>query len=271
VSALPGIEINGQPVEADWTLDRGLHYGDGLFETMLVSGGRIRFEALHRSRFTDGCHRMGLDVDQDPLWSYLQGRAQATPEALFKLLVTRGPARRRGYAPAGDEVPRRVLFRYPAPTMFSESLDVVRLATRLGDNPLLAGFKHCNRLEFVLAARELAGRQAGEGLLASVSGRLISGTMSNVYVLRRGRWMTPRVDRCGIAGVTRAVVMREAALAGEPVIETDLPYEVLEDCEALCVSNVRLGLCPVDSLDGRPLATPDWALRMRARIGALCE
>lgn len=83
--------------------------------------------------------------------------------------------------------------------------------------------------------------------------------------------MTPELDRCGIAGVMRAVVMREATAAGHSVTTAELPYTVLDQCEALCLTNVRFGLLGVTHIDGRPLVQDDWATRLSSRIGELDE
>ena len=74
-------------------------------------------------------------------------------------------------------------------------------ALRLAENPLLAGLKHCNRLEQVLARREWTDPGIAEALMFSSSGNLISGSMSNVFLVQGGRLRTPAVDRCGVAGV----------------------------------------------------------------------
>ncbi|MGC4027816.1 MAG: aminodeoxychorismate lyase [Steroidobacteraceae bacterium] len=251
-----------------------MQYGDGLFETMMVRGGRIRFLALHQRRLAEGCQRLDIRLDAGRLWRQAVLFAAAGPEAMLKLLVTRGTASARGYRPGGGEPPRCLLYRFaaaPPAEPAAAPASVVRLDLRLGENPALAGIKHCNRLELVLAARQLPEHGAVDGLLASSSGQLVSGTMSNVFVRRGGKWMTPELDRCGIAGVMRAVVMREAAAAGQPVTIAALPFTALEDCEALCLSNVRLGLLPVAQIEGRRLLQDDWALRLRARIGELDE
>lgn len=259
----------GTPDAAQWPLDRGLQYGDGLFETMMVRDGRIRFLDLHQRRLAEGCQRLAIRVDAGRLWQQAVRFATGEPRAMLKLLVTRGAALARGYRPDGHEAPRCILYRFRQPAAAALPARAVRLSLQLGENPALAGMKHCNRLELVLAASELARHQATEGLLASTSGRLVSGTMSNVLVRHGGKWMTPELDRCGVAGVMRAVVMREAAAAGRAVEVAALPFAMLDDCEALCLANVRLGLLPVTELDGRSLASDNWALQLGAHIGTL--
>ncbi len=249
------ILVDGMPATQGWPLDRGLQYGDGLFETMVVRGGRIRFEALHRARLEEGCRRLAIAADQDEIWGESRGLAARQGDALLKLLLTRGDAVARGYTPDGGERPRRILSVFPAP-LDGELPDLVRvqsLSHTLGENPRLAGLKHCNRLEQVLARQALRGTGAFEGLMASSSGLLISGTMSNVFVELDGELVTPALDRCGIAGVMRAVVLREARCAQLPLRAAALPFDALERVTGLALSNARLGLLNVHELDGRKL------------------
>lgn len=269
MKGLAGLQVDGVDCDASWPLDRGLQYGDGLFETMVVRRGEVRFLALHQARLAEGCRRLALTVDAARLWQQACRFAAATDEAMVKLVVTRGSASARGYRAQGDEHPRCILYRFAPGAAPRPPVRVVRLGLRLGENPLLAGIKHCNRLELVLATNQLQGQDAFEGLLAGSSGQLVSGTFSNVFIRRGGQWMTPEVEHCGIAGVMRAVVLREARAAGQPVRVCRLPFTALDDCEALCLSNVRLGLLPVATLEGRALATDEWATAMRARIGGL--
>jgi 4-amino-4-deoxychorismate lyase len=116
MSTLPtDIRVDGQPAGVQgWPLDRGLHYGDGLFETMVVRGGRVRFAALHRARLALGLARLRIGLDEDAAWGEVSAVAAQHAGALLKLLVTRGDAAERGYAPTGTERPRRVLLVYPA-------------------------------------------------------------------------------------------------------------------------------------------------------------
>ena len=106
-----------------------------------------------------------------------------------------------------------MLLRYP-PGRSARRREGVRVRLgelRLGENPALAGLKHLNRLEQVLARLEWSDPGIAEALLFSSSGALVSGSMSNVFLVHGGRLATPRLDRCGVAGV-----MREVVLAGWP-------------------------------------------------------
>lgn len=270
---LLSVRVDGELTQSPWPADRGLQYGDGLFETMTARQGRVRFRALHQRRLAEGCRRLGIAPDADALWEEVDACAAATPDATLKLLVTRGSAISRGYAPDGNEKARRVLYVFDGTTTATPSgqVRVIRLGATLGENALLAGLKHTNRLEQVLARAQLHGSGAFEGLMASSTGLLISGTMTNVFLRIRGEWMTPRVDRSGIAGIARAIVLREALREQFPLREVEVPFAALDECEELFLTNVRLGVQPVTHLEERALQTGKWVQSLRQRIASLDE
>ncbi len=251
------IWINGRAGRELTVLDRGLQYGDGLFETMACQGGRVRFLALHVARLREGCARLGLRTDAGALAREVEAFAAHAPDATLKLMLTRGTARARGYAVSGEEEPTRILLRYaPAVSDRAASEGVrVRLAQlRFGENPALAGIKHLNRLEQVLARREWCEPDIAEALLFSSSGLLISGTMSNVFLVRAGMLVTPRLDRCGVAGVMRAAVAQVAPLAGIRLEERALELADLNAAEEIFLTNALMAIRPVRELAGRPMS-----------------
>ncbi len=204
-------------------LDRGLHFGDGVFETIACLRGRPRFLSLHLERLEQGCRALGFSPPPAQLLRDEIGRLAGTHErSLVKVIVTRGPATVRGYAFSGREQATRVVIRYPWPVedpVLQQRGVTVRLAAmRLGENPALAGLKHCNRLEQILARSEPEAAAVAESLMLSRSGKLVSGTMSNVFLVdgppESPRLRTPAIDSCGVAGVMRRVVLREATRAG---------------------------------------------------------
>jgi 4-amino-4-deoxychorismate lyase len=265
--------VDGRPCTESWTQDRALQYGDGLFETMRVRNGRIRFESLHAERLARGCVRLAIQADHAAIWTQAQHLAQRHAQSLLKLQLTRGDATARGYAPSGAERPRLILGVYPEPLAADLPTEIraVTCVSRLGENPDLAGIKHCNRLEQVLARASLKGTSAFEGLMGSSSGLLISGTMSNVFMELDGELVTPALDRCGIEGVLRAVALREAARTGKPVRVAGFPLSELSRCTGLALSNVRLGFLPVHLLDGRRLQCSARMQELAGRIDTLGE
>ncbi|MGN6451785.1 MAG: aminodeoxychorismate lyase [Steroidobacteraceae bacterium] len=256
---LEAVLIDGQRIDPSSAglpvLERALHYGDALFETMACIEGRPRLLERHLRRLALGCDRLGLEAPAAGLLaSELADLARGTSRAVIKLLLTRGVALARGYALAGGERPSRIALRYawPQEDPAAQVEGVrVRLATlRLGENPALAGIKHCNRLEQVLARREWTDPTIAESLLFSSSGALVSGTMSNVFLVQGSKLLTPLIDRCGVAGVMRGLVLEIASAAGVSAQERRLEAAELETAEELFLTNAVSGIRPVRELAG---------------------
>jgi 4-amino-4-deoxychorismate lyase len=255
--------------------DRGVHFGDGLFETIACRRGKPRFLALHMERLKLGCERLGIDAGPDDIAAEIRALASEGDSAIVKLMLTRGTAVARGYGVTGREKATRITFRYPwPPETGTESQDGVRIRTaklRLGENPQLAGLKHCNRLEQVLARREWTDPGIAEALLFSSSGKLVSGTMSNVFIVDGSGLRTPRVDLCGVAGVMRRVVLREAVSVGIPVTEDVLDAGDLQKAGEVFLTNARMGIWPVRALDDRALQPGPITRRLQKALEPLLE
>ena len=274
MSGPDGCWVNGEASATVPASERGLHYGDGLFETIACVDGRPRLLELHLERLATGCRRLGLAPPDVPaLRAELATRCAGLPRAVLKLLVTRGPAGARGYNPAGCLEPTRLLLRYPwpaaDPALASEGVRVRTAALRLGENPALAGITHCTRLEQVLARAEWTDPDIFDALLYSRTGPLISGTMTNVFIVHEGRLITPRVDRCGVAGVMRAAVLGAARAAGTATAERTVDEEQLRAADEIFLTNALIGIFPVREIDGRPLARGPLTGALQARLADL--
>jgi 4-amino-4-deoxychorismate lyase len=247
--------VDGHPARELPVLDRGLHYGDGLFETIAARAGKPRFLDLHLQRLEQGCVRLGIAcTDPGVLAGQIRTLAATQPASIIKLILTRGSATARGYGARGDERARTLLLQYSWPSGDAKSWErgvAVRTAQgRVGENPSLAGIKHLNRLEQVLIRGEWSDPSIREALVYSSSGWLVSGTMSNVFLVRKGRLMTPAIAGAGILGVMRRVVLREAQRHGLPVEESALDAAAVAASEEMFLTNARIGIWPVCALDG---------------------
>ena len=175
----------------------------------------------------------------------------------------------------GREKATRITFRYAwpqeTPTLARDGIRARTASLRLGENPALAGLKHCNRLEQVLARREWTDPAIVEALLFSSSGKLVSGTMSNVFIVDGSGLRTPRVDLCGVAGVMRRVVLGEALRANIPASESVLDMNDLAKAEEVFLTNARIGIWPVRSLDGRALRPGPITRRLQEVLRPLLE
>jgi 4-amino-4-deoxychorismate lyase len=259
ITDLELVRIDGQPAAvADAgvpVLERGLHYGDGVFETIACIGGEPRLLERHLRRLRIGCERLGLDpIDAATLAREVRELAFGTSQAVIKLLLTRGTAAARGYAITGRERTRRIGLRYAwkpeDPARVEEGVRVRFATLRLGENPALAGIKHCNRLEQVLARREWSDPAIAEALMFSHSGALVSGTMSNVFLVRESKLLTPLIDQCGVAGIMRGLVLEIAAANGIGAEERRLEGADVAAAEELFLTNALTGIRPVGELEG---------------------
>jgi len=267
--------VNGVESSAISVDDRGLQYGDGLFETMSAQDGRVRHFERHMERLAEGGRRLGLPVPDPNLVAAECERALAGLGAgSVKLMVTRGPGPRSYRPPADPAVTRIVVSSAPKPRNDPEEGIVVRLCdTPLGLNPRLAGVKHLNRLEQVLACAEWDDPAIAEGLMSSVDGRIVCATAANVFLVREGRLLTPAIRDCGVAGVMRGVVLAAAREAGIDTEILDVRLVDFSAADEVFLTNAITGVRPVGEILGlRRYAAPGDVTRIllerTARAGA---
>ena len=267
--------VNGRRSNRVDPRDRGLQYGDGLFETMRVSGREVRLLAYHLERLLDGCRRLRI-VPPDPelLRREILRVASRRPGAVLKLIVSRGVGQ-RGYRPSGEERSTRILSLSPLPRRGPAAAPILLRVClmRLGHNERLAGLKTLNRLESVLARAEWRDPRIHEGLLCDTDGHPVCGTMSNLF-LRRGKVLvTPLLDRCGVAGVMRRWVLGQAAGHGFEVAVRRVHVAELADADEIFMTNAIAGLMSVAELRiGRRRVRPastEAANRLRTVLDAL--
>jgi 4-amino-4-deoxychorismate lyase len=259
--------VNGVEASAISVDDRGLQYGDGLFETMAAVDGRVRRFDRHLERLAEGCRRLALPM---PDFNVIADECARALEGLgagsVKLMLTRGPGPRSYRPPTEPAVTRIVVSSAPRPRNDPRAGIVVRLCdTPLGLNPLLAGIKHLNRLEQVMACAEWDDPAIAEGLMSSVDGRIVSATAANVFLVIGGRLVTPDIRDCGVAGVMRGLVLVAARDVSIPVEVRDMDVADLEDAEEIFLTNAITGVRPVGEVRSvRRYAAPGEVTRLLA-------
>jgi 4-amino-4-deoxychorismate lyase len=228
--------------------NRGLAYGDGLFETIAVRARQPQLLARHLERLQLGCKRLALVADMLLVKDEIQRYAAQMGEGVLKLILTRGDSP-RGYAAAPLASPYRILQAGPLPTYpLSHGAQGVQLfpcRTRLAEQPLLAGLKHLNRLEQVLARNEWSGGEFAEGLMCDSAGRVIEGVYSNLFLVRDGRLRTAGLQRCGVAGTLRAELLAQAPALSIASEVCDLSLADLAAADEVFVCNSVYGIWPV--------------------------
>ncbi|WP_137817843.1 aminodeoxychorismate lyase [Pseudomonas sp. 2FG] len=248
--------IDGRPAETLPVKDRGLAYGDGLFETIAVKHGRPQLLERHLARLSEGCARLAIPCDEGLIRTELLAFSAVLGEGVAKLILTRGDGV-RGYAPPQAAHSRRILQGSSAPAYPTVNAEQgVRLfpcATRLAEQPLLAGLKHLNRLEQVLARAEWQDLEHAEGLMLDVSGRVIEGVYSNLFLVKDGVLLTPDLSRSGVAGVMRAELLSQAERLALPVAVREISTVELLEADEVFLCNSLYGVWPVRALQGH-----DW-------------
>lgn len=264
-SAAPEARVfrGAQRIDALSPFDRGHAYGDGLFETLRAHRGELPWWERHWARLSHGAQRLRLSLpDQD------QVRAQAREllageDAVLKLILGRGEGG-RGYAPPAQAAPVWTISRHPLPPPAPDAGLTLRWCDlRVAVQPALAGLKHCNRLEQVLARAEWDHPDVHEGLLLNTDDELVGATAANVFMLRAGLWFTPPVDRCGIAGVCRQVLIDRANIRVRPLNVHDIAR-----ADAVFLCNAVRGILPVARLGEQQWAPHPGIAGLRRRLGA---
>jgi len=233
--------------------DRGLAYGDGVFETILVHRSAPVWWDAHLARLQRGCDVLGIAApDPGFLRAEIDAMADGCARAVLKLIVTRGISE-RGYARSSHAPPTVVLSLSGAPPSTPrDGLNLRWCETPLAIQPRLAGIKHLNRLEQVLARAEWGDADSNrpvihEGLQCDTAGRVVSATSANLFVLRDGRWLTPPIAACGIAGVCRGWILGHVAESAEAA----LARGEVESADAIVLCNAVRGILPVAALGPR--------------------
>jgi len=244
--------VNGQFQEHIAIGDRGLSYGDGVFETILLVDSQPVLFQQHLARLKRGCETLKIPVVFDTLGQQIQRMLDlAEPgRSILKVIVTRG-AGGRGYQPIDGNDPNVIISLLPAPDidpeMYRSGVNLRLCRHRLPLNPLLAGIKHLNRLDQVMAAAELSSADF-EGLMLDTNGSVIEGTRSNLFVgSAAGGWVTPRLDACGVEGTLRAYLLSQPGPLGE-VTEGSVTMERLAGGDMVFVCNSVFGVIPVKQL-----------------------
>lgn len=249
------ILVNGVISDSIPATDRGLAYGDGAFRTLLLRGGRPLHWPLHYVKLAADCRALGMECPSEPVLAReIDQAAQCEPDCVLKIIVTRGTGQ-RGYAPPLGARATRVVMTAPLPRYPEEftqtGIEARFCDIRLGLQPALAGLKHLNRLENILARAEWDDPAIAEGVLLDIEGNVIGGTMSNLFVVERGALFTPDVTRCGVAGVTRARLMQAATAHGMSCHIENISSGRLLQADAILLVNSIIGVWQVVRLAGR--------------------
>lgn len=247
--------INGQPLSGLPVQDRGLSYGDGVFRTFLVKRGVPHHWNLQYQKLAQDCQALNIACpNEQDLLNDIQTLFDDQLDAVAKIVVTRGESC-RGYAIPDDIQANRIVIKSQLPAYpernQTEGVNLHLCKLRLSIQPKLAGVKHLNRLENVLARMEWRDDNIADGLLLDTTGDVIECTMSNLFVRFGKDLITPKLDQCGVAGIARSRILENAGLFGLNAKIEALSLERLMQSDEVIICNSLFGAWQVVSLNGQ--------------------
>jgi len=243
--------VNGHHQDFLPVSDRAVQYGDGAFETVLLKDGRLVYWDRHLDRLDRTCKRLGIPFNTALLEEDVATLLAESPDTgIIKIIVTRGSGG-RGYAPPERSIPTRIVTKHPLPgeyaAMARHGIRVMHCRHTLSENPATAGLKHLNRLDQVLASLELT-KDCEEGLVCNAQGHLVEGIKSNVFLVKSGVLVTPQLDRAGVAGIQRDVILDMCQEQQLLVHVRDVPFAEIHTADEMFLCNSVFGICPVSEV-----------------------
>lgn len=267
------IMVNGVTTSSIDVMDRGCQYGDGVFETMRVFNQEIPLWHRHWQRLKRGCEKLSIAVPDKPaLETNLAAVAQNVAHGIVKLVVTRGSGG-RGYAVTGNLTPDVILIQADYPNYpdkyWHEGVEVRTCQTRLSHQPVLAGIKHMNRLEQILARNEWQGTGIAEGIMLDYKDNIIEGTMTNVFLVKNGNVLTASLEMCGVEGVMRETVL---TILDEEKISydiTNISMNMIMSADEVFLTNSIIGIWPVKKIDDTVYNIGNISIKIQNQINSL--
>jgi 4-amino-4-deoxychorismate lyase len=271
------ILINGKPSTGLSALDRGIAYGDGVFRTFLVKNGVPQHWPLQYQKLSQDCQALGLTCpnEQDLLQEieilFRDGADAGTKisDAVAKIIVTRG-AGGRGYAVPNAIQTNRILIKsampvYPA-INYTHGIKLHLCQLKLGLQPKLAGVKHLNRLENVLARMEWDDATIADGLLMDSNDQVIECTMSNIFARFGNELITPALEECGVAGIARARIIERAKDFNLAIKITAFKLDRLMQADEIIICNSLFGAWQVIDFNGQHWSKQGLTAQLREML-----
>lgn len=252
--------VNGATTSSIAVDDRGLAYGDGLFETMRFEVGQIPYLSFHLDRLFRDSSRLALNLSREALTATLTDVLQQATEAkqntgLLKVIVTRASGK-RGYGVQGDESVNIIAQVFPAPDYSNqfakEGVAVYLCDYRLPINPPVAGIKHLNKLDYVMASLEWNSKPFQEAILCDSGDRVVEASSRNIFIVRDDKLLTPRLNNAGVAGVMREIIIQNSeTVIARAVTEAELSIDDVLSADEVFLTNSVTGIWPVKEIMGK--------------------
>ncbi|MEO6171540.1 MAG: aminodeoxychorismate lyase [Arenimonas sp.] len=242
--------------------DRGLAYGDGVFETILIHAGEPVWWNQHWLRFIDGAKRLKITApDESVVRNACKKLLEGHKNNVLKIILTRGSGG-RGYKIPDKQHPRIIISIHPAPDAIQEGVALHWCETRLARQPLLAGIKHLNRLEQVLARSEWNDENIFDGVMRDTEDNIVCTTSANVFAKIGGQWFSPIIDQAGIAGIAREWVFKQ----WPQTQEARLSRSRFERAEAIFICNAVRGILGVNRLGEKSFPVHQGVVDLQSQL-----
>ena len=245
--------IDGREKTQVSVFSRNMQFGDGLFETCIGHDSKILFWQQHFARLNAGCEKLNIKKIDESFWLEDLKKAIALSSYkhfIAKLILSRGDSL-RGYGYEKDIEPVRiVIISEKKKTVVNNSFSLEYSDSGYHSNPQLAGIKHCNRLEQILARSNLS---SDEGIMLDENENVISVTQGNIYLIIGNTLLTPKLDKCGVVGSRRSLILELAKSLNIEVKEDLISADKLKQADEVFISNSVIGIQSVKSIEGDSL------------------
>jgi len=244
----PIVLINGAKRSKTTVFNRNTQFGDGLFETCVVESKNILFWPYHLARLNKGCKKLGIDQVDESFWlSDIRNALSISRlnNCVVKIILSRGESL-RGYGFEDGIKPVRIVIVSEMPKSIpNQKLALDFCESGYASNPKLAGIKHCNRLEQILARADL---KSDEGIMLDGDGDVISVTQGNIFSIYANTLNTPRLEHCGIEGTRRAIILEIASKLGLQINVGALSVDKLMESDEVFITNSVMGIQSVTKI-----------------------
>ena len=256
--------INGQFTDKISVLDRGLSYGDGFFETMnwkyflTTKVSKVEFWKRHLLRLKKGCESTLINFPSISLIeSYRdkilkKSKKQGMSSGVLKIIITRGSGG-RGYKFERNMIPNIILLVFPSlqynEKNYKNGVNLKFCSSNLSINKNIAGFKHLNRLDSVVARSEWTNQNIFEGIITDIDGSVIEGTMTNIFCIKKSKLYTPNISEVGIKGIMRDVILEKFCGYFKQTIEKKITVKFLLESDSVFITNSIIKIVPVKKLE----------------------
>jgi branched-chain amino acid aminotransferase len=225
--------------------NRGLRYGDGLFETIKMINGKLLFEDDHFARLWKGLKALEFEIPKNLTVDFLQKEITALAQknghanaARIRLNIVRGDG---GLYDAKNHLPNYIIQSWPLAPSNGEwnsnglVLGIYEAAKKSCD--LLSNLKHNNYLPYVLAALKAKSQKWNDAIVLNTNGRICDTTIANIFIVKDGAVFTPSLQEGCVAGVMRRVVVQQVLKSGIDLIEKEISISELLAADEVFLTN----------------------------------